>query len=137
MTPPRKIEYFSDQLKTSDLGREVLAVVRKHSEEVLYLVNHNRPTMVCWQRHHGPEFIRSIVNSGFEENAEFIKEVNGIPLESLLLNMAEALTDNGTIELKTTIGKYAAMVLNIARETRSLRELIDRINGAQSIQQHG
>lgn len=137
MPPPRKIEYFSDQLQVSPLGREVLAQVRKHSKEVMYLVNQNRPTMVCWQRNHGPKFIKSIVDSGFEEDMEFIREVNGITLEMLMLNMAEVLQDNGSIELKQAIGQNAAMALKIARETRSLRQLISRINGAQTVEKYG
>jgi hypothetical protein len=137
MPPPRKIEYFSDQLQVSPLGREVLAQVRKHSNEVMYLVNQNRPTMVCWQRNHGPKFIKSIVDSGFEEDQEFVREVNGITLEMLMLNMAEVLQDNGSIELKQAIGQNAAMALKIARETRSLRQLISRINGAQTVEKYG
>ena len=137
MPPQRKIEYFSDQLQVSPLGREVLAQVRKHSEEVMYLVNQNRPTMVCWQRNHGPKFIKSIVDSGFEQDMEFIREVNGVTLEMLMLNMAEVLQDNGSIELKQAIGQNAVMALKIARETRSLRELISRINGTQIVENYG
>ena len=133
----RKIEYFSDQLQVSPLGREVLAQVRKHSKEVMYLVNQNRPTMVCWQRNQGPKFIKSIVDSGFEEDIEFIREVNGVTLEMLMLNMAEVLQDNGSTELKQAIGNNAAMALMIARETRSLRQLISRINGAQTVENYG
>ena len=74
----RKLEYFEDQLRVTPLGREVLDVVRTHAKEVMYLVNKNRPTMVCWQRHHGPKFIKSVVDSGFEEDVEFVKEVEGV-----------------------------------------------------------
>ncbi len=133
----RKIEYFEDQLKGSPLGREVLTIVRTHGKEVMYLINKNRPTMVCWQRHHGPKFIKSVVDSGFEEDTVFVKEIEGVRMETLILHMAEVLQDNGTPQLKMTIGKYAATVLQIARETQSLREVITRINSTQNAQQHG
>ncbi|HEX6225538.1 MAG TPA: hypothetical protein VFZ52_14070 [Chryseolinea sp.] len=133
----RKLEYFEDQLKVSPLGREVLDVVRTHSQEVMYLVNKNRPTMVCWQRHHGPKFIKSVVDSGFEEDIDFVKEVDGIKMETLILHMAEVLQDYGTPELKVSIGKYAPTVLLIARETRSLREVLSRIKNKQNGMQHG
>ena len=133
----RKLEYFEDQLKVSPLGREVLDVVRTHSKEVMYLVNKNRPTMVCWQRHHGPKFIKSVVDSGFEEDTDFVKEVDGIKMETLILHMAEVLQDYGTPELKMSIGKYAPTVLLMARETRSLREVLSRIKNKQNGMLHG
>ncbi len=125
---PRKLEYFEDQLKESPLGREVLHIMRTHSKEVLYLVQKNRATMVCWQRHQGPAFIKSFVDSGFEEDTQFVREVKGIRLESLILHMAEVLQDNGTPPLKAAVGKYVATVLTIAQQTHSLREIIHRIN---------
>jgi len=133
----RKLEYFEDQLKVTPLGREVLEVVRRHADEVMYLVNQNRPTMVCWQRHYGPRFIKSVVDSGFEEDVEFVKEVEGVKMETLILHMAEVLQDNGTPELKMTIGKYAPTVLLMARETNSLRQVMSRIKNKQNGIQHG
>jgi len=132
----RKLEYFEDQLNATAFGREILKIVRSHMDEVMYLVNNNRPTMVCWQRHYGPKFIRSVMNSGFEENIEFVKEVDGVTLEEILLNMAEVLQDNGSQELKNTIGKYARLVLRMARETSSLKEVLYKINNTEILQQH-
>ncbi len=133
----RKLEYFEDQLNVIPLGREVLEVVRTHAKEVMYLVNKNRPTMVCWQRHHGPKFIKSVVDSGFEEQVDFVKEFDGVKMETLILHMAEVLQDNGTPELKMTIGKYAPTVLLMARETNSLREVMARIKSKQNGVHHG
>lgn len=133
----RKLEYFEDQLKVSPMGQEVLKVLRRHANEVMYLVQKNRPTIVCWNRHQGPRFVKSFVDSGFEEDVEIAKEINGVQMETLLLSMAEVLQDKGTPELKQTIGKYAAPVLEIARETTSLRDVIHRINTTQISQHHG
>ena len=132
----RKLEYFEDQLKGSPLGREVLKVLRHHATEVMYLVQKNRPTMVCWNRNHGPRFIKSFVDSGFEMDVEFTREINGVKVETLLLSMAEVLQDKGTPELKQTIGKYAAPVLEIARDASSLRDVIKRINNTHIVQRH-
>lgn len=128
----RKIEYFEDQLKVSPVGREVLRLVRVHGEEVMYLINKNRPTIVCWQRHHGPKFIKSVVNSGFEEDLPFVKEIEGVTIETLILFMSEVLQDYGSPDLKISIGKYVPIVLKMARETSSLREIINRINNMQN-----
>lgn len=128
----RKIEYFEDQLKASPVGREVLRLVRVHGDEVMYLINKNRPTIVCWQRHHGPKFIKSVVDSGFEEDIDFAKEIGGVTMEALILFMSEVLQDYGSPELKMSIGKYAPIVLQMAREANSLREIINRINNMQN-----
>jgi hypothetical protein len=132
----RKIEYFEDQLKVSEAGRNVLQLIRQHGDEVMYLINKNRQTMVCWQRNHGPKFVKSIVDSGFEDNIYFIKTVEGISLETLILYMAEVLQDYGSAELKMSIGKYAPMVLKMAKETSSLQEIIHRINNMQNMEQY-
>ena len=131
MSTPRKLEYFEDQLKNSFIGREALFVIRQHAKEVMYLVNNNRPTMVCWQRNQGPRFIKSIVDSGFEEDVQFFREVKGVTLESLILEMAEVLQDNGTPQLKQSIGKYAGPVLNIARNCRSLKEVMEKLKDTE------
>ena len=133
----RKIEYFEDQLNTSAAGRAVLELARRHGDEVLYLINKNRATLVCWQRHQGPKFIKSVVDSGFEEDCFFVKEVEGVKMETLLLFLAEVLQDHGSPELKRDIGRYAPLVLQIARETSSLREVIDRIHHTQNIPAYG
>ncbi len=125
---PRKLEYFEDRLKVSPEGREVLDVIRTHAREVLYLVQKNRATMVCWQRHHGPAFVKAIVDSGFEKEAEFKNEINGISLEMLVLNIAEALQDNGSPALKAAIGKHVLAVLTIIKEANSLDQIIYSIN---------
>jgi hypothetical protein len=132
----RKIEYFEDQLKVSEAGRNVLRLVQLHGAEVMYLINKNRPTMVCWQRNHGPKFVKSIVDSGFEDDTYFTKSVDGISLETLILYMAEVLQDYGSPELKTAIGQYAPMILKMARETHSLKEIIHRINNIQNMEQY-
>ena len=132
----RKIEYFEDQLKVSEAGRNVLQLVKQHGHEVMYLINKNRPTMVCWQRHHGPKFVKSMVDSGFEDEASFIKSVDDVPIEKLILYMAEVLQDYGSPELKMAIGQYAPMVLKMARETHSLKEIIHRINNIQNMEQY-
>lgn len=132
----RKIEYFEDQLRVSEAGKQVLQLVRQHGHEVMYLLNKNRPTMVCWQRNHGPQFVKSLVDSGFEDDTCFTKSVDGVSLDTLILYMAEVLQDYGSPELKTAIAQYAPVVLKMARETSSLKEIIHRINNIQNMEQY-
>jgi hypothetical protein len=119
------------------MGRQVLSLLTQHSQEVMYLITKNRPTMVAWQRLQGPKFVRSFVDSGFEEDTSFLRETDGISLEQLLLQMAEVLQDNGSMELKQTIGTYTHKVIGIARESTSLRQLIHRINNTPIMEMNG
>ena len=125
---PRKLEYFEDQLNATPQGSAVLEIIRNHAKEVLYLVQKNRATMVCWQRHHGPVFIKSLVDSGFEEEKTFIKEVKGVTIETLLLHMAEVLQDNGSPELKEMLGQHVFKVLHIVKHSNSLNSILEQIN---------
>jgi hypothetical protein len=102
-------------------------VIEKHAAEVLHLVNHNRSVMVVWNRNKGPVFIKSFMDSGFEEDLPFKREVEGVKLEKLLLLMSETLMDYGSVELKKSIGKYAAIVFKIATTANSLTEIMRMI----------
>ena len=48
----------------------------------------------------------------------------------------EVLQDYGSPELKTAIAQYAPVVLKMARETSSLKEIIHRINNIQNMEQY-
>lgn len=122
----RRLEYIEDQLEGTSTGRVALSIIERHAPEVMYLVNNNRQVMVVWNRNKGPAFIKSFMESGYED-IEFVRAIDGISLEYLLLQMGECLMDNGSMELKGTIGKYAALVLKILTKARSLKEILQMI----------
>jgi hypothetical protein len=123
----RKLEYFEDELNASPTGREILGIVRAHMEEVNTLVNQHRAVMVAWQRNHGPRFLMSTMDSGFEATTPVPKEIDGITLQQLLLRMADALLQAGSPGLRDAIGRCAAPALNAAAECASVAELFVRI----------
>jgi hypothetical protein len=123
----RKLEYFEKELSASPLGREILAVARSHAEEVSRLVNTNRVVMVAWQRNHGPQFLMSAMDSGFDETTPVTKEIEGVTLQRLLLHMADALQQAGSPALKASIARYAAAVMTGADQCDSLADLFGRI----------
>jgi len=123
----RKLEHFEKELGASSRGREILAVVRSHIDEVNELVNKNRTVMVAWQRNHGPRFLMSAVDSGFDENTPVTKEIEGVTLQGLLLRMADALQQAGSPELKASIARYAAPALTAAEECVSVADVFGRI----------
>ena len=123
----RKLEYFEDELNASPLGREILGVVNAHMDEVMSLVNGNRAVMVAWQRNHGPRFLTSAMDSGFDEFTPVRKEIDGVSLQQLLLRMADVLQQNGSRALAATIARYAAPAMTAARECAGVSELFGRI----------
>lgn len=126
--PKRKLEYFEDMLKTSVRGREVITLFQKHFEEIFYLINHNRSVGVTWQRNQGPAFIRSVVDSGFDENSKIPKYINGIGIEKLLLKMISVLQQKGSYELRMAIADYAYQLLYLLRNYDSLMLVIKEFN---------
>ena len=123
----RKLEYFEDELNASPTGREILGIVRAHMEEVTTLVNRHRAVMVTWQRFQGPRFLMSTMDSGFDADTPVAKEIDGIPLQQLLLRMADALQEAGSPGLRDAIGRCAAPALTAAAECSSVAELFVRI----------
>ena len=123
----RKLEYFEDELNASASGRAILGVIRSHVDEVNHLVNHNRAVMVAWQRNHGPSFLASAMDSGFNDRTPIRKEIDGVTLERLLLRMADALQQSGSRELAATVGRYASPVLAAAWECASLSDVFAQI----------
>lgn len=123
----RKLEYFEDELSTSPAGREILAVVMSHLDEVNDLVNHNRTVMVAWQRNNGPRFLMSAMDSGFDEHTPVRKEIDGVSLQRLVLRMADALQQTGSRALAGTVSRYTALALAAAAECESLADLFSRI----------
>jgi hypothetical protein len=123
----RKLEYFERELKASPTGREILAVVWSHVDEVNALVNRNRTVMVAWQRNLGPRFLMSAMDSGFDEHTPVAKEIDGITLQRLLLRMADALQQAGSPALKASVARYTAPALGLADRCASLTELFEML----------
>jgi hypothetical protein len=123
----RRLEYFEDMLDTTPRGREVLSVIERHAKEVLGLVNYTRPVMLAWNRNKGPAFIKSFMDSGFEDDLPFARRIGEVTLKQLLLAMAECLMDFGSPELKGSIGNYAPWIFRTAETSRSLKAIIDSI----------
>lgn len=123
----RKLEHFEDELKASPTGREILALVRRHLDEVTALVNGRRAVTVAWQRNHGPRFLMSAMDSGFDPEKKVRKEIDGVTLERLLLRMADVLQQAGSRALAADVARHTAPALAAARACDSLADLFGRI----------
>jgi len=128
----RKLEYFEKELNSSTDGKVVLKIIQQNMEEVISLVNHSRPVMVDWQRNHGPAFISSALDSGYNSGTKLKKEINGVTLQQLIRRMADVLQENGSHELSQAISRHLVMVLNFVNECNSLDELFKKIKSSEA-----
>ena len=126
-----RIELYEQELQATATGREILALIERHFEEVSRLINHNRKVIVAWQRNKGAVFFSQFMGSGFDPEVTVKKEVDGIRLNSLIRRMAVVLQDHGSPSLVKTIDKYFLVVLGYAESCNSLNQIF------QKLRQHG
>jgi hypothetical protein len=127
-----KLETFERELRKTARGGEIADSVAAHIEEIIFLVNHNRRVTVTWQRNHGPAFIIAIRDSLRDEDKPIPKEVNGVTLEFLLLQMADALQRSGSPALRRMIAERSLQVLSWARECSSVNRFSEQFESAGS-----
>lgn len=122
-----RLEVIEAELQESPTGRQVIDLFTRHVDEVMMLINHNREVTVAWHRNHGPEFIGTAVQSAFEMDVTIPQEVEGVSLPTLLRRMAAVLQDNGSPSLRQTIGEHFGLVMKMAQECNSLRQVLGLI----------
>lgn len=127
-----KLETFERALRKTEAGSEIANTVEAHIEEIIYLVNHNRRVAVTWQRNQGPAFVLAIRNSLSREDVPIPKTVNGVPLEQLLLHLADALQRSGSLELRRMIAERSLQVLTWARDCDSVNNLFEKFERVAS-----
>lgn len=129
--PRLKLEYFEAALRKRPGGGELANAFEVHIEEILYLINKNRRVGVVWQRYRGPEFIRAAIDGRVGTDVPIPQQVEGVPLEMLLLQMADVLQRHGSPELRRTIAEKSLQILGWARECGSITEVL------VSLESHG
>lgn len=127
MNEPLKLDYFETALRRRPGGAELADLFQAHVEEVLHLVNHNRRVAVVWQRNQGPAFIHSALAGRAPHEVVIPKEMNGVPLEMLLLRMGDVLQRHGSLELRRAIAERAVQALHWARDAGSFSDMLQRL----------
>jgi hypothetical protein len=123
--PQLKLEYFERALRRSPGGGALADAFQTHIEEVVGLINKNRRVAVVWQRYQGPAFMRAVMQNRVSQDVVIPKQVNSIPLEMLLLQMADALQRHGSPELCRMIAERSFQILRWARECHSFADMLN------------
>jgi phage-related minor tail protein len=96
-------------------------------------VNHNRRVTVAWRRHEGPAFLNRAMNNARDPEEKIPQAIAGITRETLLVKMADALTQHGSPELRKAIEENCREVLAQAEQYDSLHDLVDSLLEKQSL----
>jgi hypothetical protein len=118
---------FENEFMMTPKGATFIRVIKENLDEGLNLVNHNRQVMVTWRRKQGPAFLAAFAKSAGDPNYKVPKEVNGVSLETLLINMAVVLEEHGSDRLRQAINEHALDVFVYAKECDSLQDLLERM----------
>lgn len=109
---PELFETVMQGLQTSKEGRVMLRAIKRHQQEVIDLINHNRKVLVPWRRMYGPAAVAHLTRMARIPGAEIPRDVKGVPLQTLLINTSLLLEENGSSSLATAIRKYRLSIIN-------------------------
>ncbi len=118
--PRIKLEPFEAALLRLPDGAALAGAFQMHIEEVIDLINRNRRVGVVWQRFKGPVFVQEVIRQRASAEIMIPEAVEGVSLEMLLLQMADALQQHGSPQLCSAIADNALRVFRLAREHRNV-----------------
>jgi hypothetical protein len=110
--PTELFETVMQGLQTSREGRIMLRAIKRHQQEVIDLINHNRKVLVAWRRMYGPAAVAHLIRMAMIPGAAIPKEIKGVPLQTILINTSLLLEENGSSSLATAIRKYRLGIIN-------------------------
>ena len=99
-----------EEVLSSVRGREYRALVERHIQEVVHLVNHVRPVTVAWHRLHGPDFLGHVLHASRHAAYPVPRELHGLGRDEALRKMLETLHKHGSAPLRSDIDRNAEEV---------------------------
>lgn len=117
-----------EEVLRSSRGLQYRALVEKHIQEVVHLVNHVRPVTVAWHRLHGPDFLGHILHASRHAAYPVPRELYGLGRDEALGRILETLHKHGSAQLRGDIERNA-------EEVRALFDNIDDLDSLAAIVQ--
>ncbi|HSM84582.1 MAG TPA: hypothetical protein VLT16_00465 [Candidatus Limnocylindrales bacterium] len=112
-----------EEVLRSSRGLQYRALVEKHIQEVVHLVNHVRPVTVAWHRLHGPDFLGHILHASRHAAYPVPRELHGLRRDEALGRILETLHKHGSTQLRG----------DIERNAEEVRALFDNIDDLDSL----
>jgi hypothetical protein len=106
----------------------LFAIGQRHSEEVVYLINHCRPVTVAWHRCQGPALLATLMGAVRDGHYRLPPTVKGVALYEALERMRAVLSQHGSPALKEVLNRVeAGLVIEASKGCSDLNEAIERI----------
>jgi hypothetical protein len=121
---PDLLTTFEHRLKQTDAGRELWEAIRRNHQEVLRLINEERPVTVAWRRKQGPAFVAAVVRSTKVPEYQIPTEIEGISRSDLALAMLNVLKAHGSARLRADLRAHADLLKEALNQGMSVEELI-------------
>ena len=107
-----KLTRFQEWVLGFPAGHLYAALVSRHFDEVLRLINTNRRVATVWQRNGGPALVRAALSIAEEpELAAIPDNIEGRPLAPLLIRILDSWRKYGSPGFVADIDRYRADVL--------------------------
>ncbi len=117
-----------EQVLNSERGRAYRALVEKHLNEVMHLVNRVRPVTVAWHRLNGPDFLGHVLHASRHAAYAVPRELKGQGRDDALAKMLETLSRHGSAGLRADIERYSDEVRDMAREIDDIESLATQLH---------
>ncbi|MEO8700578.1 MAG: hypothetical protein ABI867_11070 [Kofleriaceae bacterium] len=114
-------------LATTEGGRKLLGLGRRHYPEIADLVHHRRRVTIAWHRHHGPSFSVGVLRALAEGVDAMPIERAGVPLAAALVVMRDVLSMEGSGALRRDLEAHGSWILELAAHSGSLTSLLAEI----------
>ena len=106
-----------EKVLNSERGRAYRALVEKHLNEVVHLVNRVRPVTVAWHRLNGPDFLGHVLHASRHAAYAVPRELKGQGRDDALARMLETLSRHGSAGLRADIERYSDEVRDMAQKS--------------------
>ena len=114
------------RLRQTDAGRILWALIERHQDEVLHLVNHVRPVTVVWQRNQGPAFTAALGRSIREPLYRIPQELNGVARLQLAIALATVLDAYGSDMLRADLAQHRDALEELLVASDTAEEMFER-----------
>jgi len=124
------------KLEQSATGRKVLALVRRHFDEVAMLVNSRRPVTLVWRRKQGPAFLAAVLRNAKVPAYKIPDEIEGVSRQNMLMSLIPILEDHASPALKRDLRQYGLAVIAAATHTDDLDAFVAGLSAALAQPEH-
>jgi hypothetical protein len=103
------------ELTATPEGRELAEVGRRHADEVVRLVNHNRRVGTVWRRNGGPELVQTALTMAQSGEKQVPQQINGRPIAECLRKMQEIFARYGSAQLAADLRRYGPRIIDLTK----------------------